>query len=176
MQDRAILAYHRVRNRLAATHSVWTVLVLATVAHADTTTWPQWRGPQRDAQYRGAPWPDSLQEDHLAKSWRVELAPSYSGPIVATDRVFVTKTLDRKTEIVRALDERGELLLIHASPDQFDLLDRRTIADDAWAHLALCGQEVFVRELTGLTALLWKYDRRLRTFCLGKSLRLPTLS
>ena len=57
---------------------------------------------------------------------------------------------------ILALDERGELLLIRANPDQFDLIDRRTIADDTWAHLALCGQEVFVRELNGMTALQWK--------------------
>lgn len=67
-------------------------------------TWPQWRGPHRDARYQGGAWPTSLQGDHLTQRWRVELAPSYSGPIVSSDRVFVTETVDKKTEIVRALD------------------------------------------------------------------------
>ena len=57
---------------------------------------------------------------------------------------------------ILALDERGELLLIRANPEKFDLLDRRKIADDTWAHLAVCGQEVFVRELQAMTALEWK--------------------
>lgn len=94
----------RHRTLIASARGLWVILVLATAASADTAVWPQWRGPQRDAQYHGGPWPDSLQEDHLATTWRVELAPSYSGPIVAPDRVFVTETLDKKVEIVRALD------------------------------------------------------------------------
>ena len=41
----------------------------------------------------------------------VELGPSYSGPIVAADRVFVTETEDSKNEVVRALDrETGKEL------------------------------------------------------------------
>ncbi len=71
-----------------------------------TNTWTQWRGPQRDAQFSGKAWPTSLSEEHLQLTWRVPLGPSYSGPIVADDRVFVTETKDKKYEIVRAL-ERG---------------------------------------------------------------------
>jgi outer membrane protein assembly factor BamB len=65
--------------------------------------WPQWRGPTRDARSAGDPWPNALSADRLQQSWRVELGPSYSGPIVTSDRVFVTETKDRKTEVVRAL-------------------------------------------------------------------------
>ena len=71
---------------------------------APTQTWTQWRGPQRDAQYHGESWPASLSEEHLRPAWRVPLGPSYSGPIVADDRVFVTETRDQKYEVVRALD------------------------------------------------------------------------
>lgn len=66
--------------------------------------WPQWRGPNRDSRIRDAGWPLSLAEDRLQAKWRVELGPSYSGPIVSSDRVFVTETLDEKFEVVRALD------------------------------------------------------------------------
>lgn len=66
--------------------------------------WPQWRGPSRDGKYSGADWPDSLQGERLKQRWRVELGPSYSGPIVTDDRVFVTETKDRKFEVVSALD------------------------------------------------------------------------
>jgi outer membrane protein assembly factor BamB len=65
-------------------------------------TWPQWRGPNRDGSSPGAAFPDKL--DSLKQLWRVELGPSYSGPIVLADRVIVTETVDEKTEVVRALD------------------------------------------------------------------------
>lgn len=68
--------------------------------------WPQWRGPARDSQVAdAAAWPADLQG--LKRAWRVELGPSYSGPIVWGDRVFVTETVDQKDEVVRALDRRS---------------------------------------------------------------------
>ncbi len=69
-----------------------------------STDWPQWRGPSRDCQVTDAVWPDSLSEDALKQTWRVELGPSYSGPIIVGERVFVTETRDSTTEVVRALD------------------------------------------------------------------------
>lgn len=57
---------------------------------------------------------------------------------------------------ILALDERGELLLINATPDRFDLLDRRKIAENSWAHVAVVGDEVFVRELKAMTVYRWK--------------------
>jgi outer membrane protein assembly factor BamB len=54
---------------------------------------------------------------------------------------------------ILALDERGQLLLLRANPERFDLLDSREVsASSAWAHIALAGNEVFVRDLTGITA------------------------
>jgi outer membrane protein assembly factor BamB len=67
-------------------------------------TWPQWRGPTRDGQAAITPtWPDRLDESTLVKKWRVDLGPSYSGPIVSEDRVFVTETRDKQTEVVQGL-------------------------------------------------------------------------
>ena len=67
-------------------------------------SWPQWRGPSRDGQAPMLPaWPDQVDEKSLIKKWRAELGPSYSGPIVAADRVFVTETRGKKTEVVQAL-------------------------------------------------------------------------
>jgi outer membrane protein assembly factor BamB len=78
---------------------------------SDQLVWPQWRGPSRDGMVAGTEWPDQLAGDKLERQWRVSLSPSYSGPIVASDRVFVTETQDRKLEIVRALDRStGEQL------------------------------------------------------------------
>jgi outer membrane protein assembly factor BamB len=55
-----------------------------------------------------------------------------------------------------ALDERGDLLLINATPEKFDLLDSRKVSDNTWAHVALVGDELFIRDLKGLTAYRWK--------------------
>ena len=57
---------------------------------------------------------------------------------------------------ILALDQKGELFLIRANPAKFDLLDRRKISEvDTWAHLAVCGDEVYVRDLKGLTVYRW---------------------
>lgn len=78
------------------------IACLATQAAA--VDWNQWRGPTRDGQFHGSPWPNSLSTNHLKQSWRVELGPSYSGPILHSNRVFTTETRDKKHEVVRAFD------------------------------------------------------------------------
>lgn len=67
-------------------------------------TWPQWRGPARDGSAPGPAWPESFGEGRLAREWRVELGPSYSGPIVSQTRVFTTETVDKSRERVRAFE------------------------------------------------------------------------
>jgi len=58
---------------------------------------------------------------------------------------------------ILALDQKGELLLIQANPDAFTLLSRRKVSDEStWAHVAVAGDQVFVRELKGLVAFTWK--------------------
>lgn len=60
---------------------------------------------------------------------------------------------------ILALDERGELLLIRANPEKFELLDSRKVSDaPTWAHLAVCGDEVFIRELEAMSVFRWKHD------------------
>jgi outer membrane protein assembly factor BamB len=58
---------------------------------------------------------------------------------------------------ILALDQRGELLLIRANPEKFDLLDSRKISDqETWGHLAVSGDQVFVRELKGIAVYQWR--------------------
>jgi outer membrane protein assembly factor BamB len=57
---------------------------------------------------------------------------------------------------ILALDERGELLLIRADPREFALFDKRKISEDeTWAHLAVVGNEIFIRELNALAVYRW---------------------
>jgi len=94
--------------KLAWIVSLVTCLLMASLSAAAQEAdlqWPQWRGPRRDGQLAGKPWPATLDRDNFAQQWRVNLeGPSFSGPIVAGDRVFVTLTRDEKTEHVIALD------------------------------------------------------------------------
>ena len=85
-----------------------TLLVfLFTVVALPAADWPQWRGPQRDGQFTGPAWPEKLDTNHLRQVWRVELGPSYSGPIVSGERVFTTETKDKKLEVVTAFDRKS---------------------------------------------------------------------
>lgn len=87
-------------------------LLLMTPATLYAADWPQWRGPTRDCKLaEQREWPESLEGEHLTQSWQIPLGPSYSGPIVSGNKVFVTETQAETNEIVRALDRgTGELI------------------------------------------------------------------
>jgi outer membrane protein assembly factor BamB len=58
---------------------------------------------------------------------------------------------------ILALDDRGELLLIEADPDGFRLIDTLEVSKrPTWAHVAVCGEEVWIRDLKGLTLYRWR--------------------
>jgi hypothetical protein len=64
---------------------------------------------------------------------------------------------------ILALDQKGELLLINANPQAFDLVDRRKVAEqDTWAHLAVAGDQLFVRELRAIAVYRWRVPRAAR--------------
>lgn len=73
----------------------------AAIAEAE---WTQWRGPTRDSQLTAPPWPDSLGPETLKRVWRLELAPSYSGPVTDAARVYSTETRDQRLEAAIAAD------------------------------------------------------------------------
>jgi outer membrane protein assembly factor BamB len=53
---------------------------------------------------------------------------------------------------ILALDESGKLLLIAADPNEFRLLENKSLGGvSTWAHIGLSGNEVFVRELKAMT-------------------------
>jgi outer membrane protein assembly factor BamB len=58
---------------------------------------------------------------------------------------------------ILALDEDRKLHLIKASPERFELIASQKVADEeSWAHLAVSGDEIFVRDLKGVTAFKWQ--------------------
>lgn len=64
--------------------------------------WLEWRGPTRDGQFYGPAWPANFK--NLKEIWSVPLDKSYSGPIVAKNRVFTTETSGGKEEVTYAFD------------------------------------------------------------------------
>lgn len=79
-------------------------------------TWPQWRGPRRDGTaHAEVPWPSQLNDATLKRRWQIPLAgPSYSGPLISKDRIFVTEAKDQAFESAIALDrETGKELWKH---------------------------------------------------------------
>ncbi len=84
-----------------------TLVITCTSAFADqgdNIDWTGWRGPHRNGVVKNANWPDSLDASTLVKRWTVKLGPSYSGPVITGDTVFVTETKEKKFECVHAFD------------------------------------------------------------------------
>ncbi|REK24824.1 MAG: hypothetical protein DWQ42_12860 [Planctomycetota bacterium] len=109
---------------------------------------------------------------HLRNQWFIciDLA---SGETKWTTRPFGKYwSMVAAGEKILALDERGELLLIRANPEEFELLDRRQVSEEStWAHLAVCGENVYLRELEGLTAYRWRAPERQQGWSLRSTTR-----
>jgi outer membrane protein assembly factor BamB len=58
---------------------------------------------------------------------------------------------------ILALDETGDLRLIRATPEGYELVgEAKVAAEESWAHLAVEGTELYIRDLKGLSAYRWK--------------------
>jgi hypothetical protein len=56
---------------------------------------------------------------------------------------------------ILALDEQGDLLLIKATPEKFELLGKQHLSDETtWAHVGFVDREVFVRELNAMSVYI----------------------
>jgi outer membrane protein assembly factor BamB len=92
-------------KRLVAAMVVCGVFLPVISIAGDRSVWTQWRGPERVCTLPATTaWPAKLDDQSLVEQYRVPLQPSYSGPIVTSDRVFVTETVNKEKEVVRALD------------------------------------------------------------------------
>jgi outer membrane protein assembly factor BamB len=82
------------------------------------------------------------------RMWTSQPFGKYASLIAQGDRIL-------------ALDQQGVLLLIKANPEKFELLDSRTVSEgETWAHLAIAGDQLFIRELDALTAYRWTSPAR----------------
>ena len=61
---------------------------------------------------------------------------------------------------ILALDERGDLMLIKANTEKFELLATRKISNSpSWAHIAVAGEDIYIRELNSLVAYCWSSEQ-----------------
>ncbi len=80
-------------------------------------------------------------------AWQSKRFGKYASLVAQRDRIL-------------ALDQRGELILLKATPEKFEVLGRRKVSDqETWGHLTVCGGQVFIRELRGITMYEWKSEK-----------------
>lgn len=82
--------------------------------------WPQWRGPNRDGDWKETGIVESIPPGGLPVRWRARVLNGWSGPAVANGRVFVTDhkyKSNPEVERVLSFDEAtGTLLWSHEYP------------------------------------------------------------
>lgn len=88
----------------AAVAVAFAILFSSSAVAQSEADWAQWRGPKRDGKLVNSSLPNSLSDAKMKKVWSVPMDPSYSGPLIVGDRVFVTETKNKKYEVVTALD------------------------------------------------------------------------
>lgn len=68
--------------------AILSIAIPTTAEEGAGTSWPQWRGPDRDGQASAFEAPDSWPSQ-LRKVWRLEVGPGHSGPVVADGRIYL---------------------------------------------------------------------------------------
>ena len=57
---------------------------------------------------------------------------------------------------ILALSDKGDLRLIAPNSAEYELKDEAKVADNSWAHLAIQGDKIIVRDLNALKVYTWK--------------------
>jgi outer membrane protein assembly factor BamB len=92
--------------------------VFCALAPATAEDWPQWRGPARDNTWHEQQGiMETFPADGLKVRWRVPVGHSWSSPVIAEGRVYITDVLLEKpkvTERLLCIDEiSGKVLWTH---------------------------------------------------------------
>ena len=83
---------------------------------ASADEWPQWRGPNRDGVWREQGIVTKFAQPQLNIQWRQPISSGYSGPTVASGRVYVTDRVVEPNQVERVLcfdAETGNPLWTH---------------------------------------------------------------
>ena len=91
-------------------HSLIIGCIFSFFINVNASNWNQWRGKQTDGSHKGLPWPNSIDEKTLNKSWSSEkLGASYSGPITDGELIFTTESTEGKESVLAYSLEDGSL-------------------------------------------------------------------
>src|SRR5262245_53238171 len=129
--------------------------------------WPQWRGPNRDGDWRENGIVASIPASGLPVRWRARVLNGWSGPAVASGRVYVTDhNYKSDPEVERVLcfaETTGKLLWLHEYPCPYGDMEygngpraTPTVHDGMVYTLGTKGHLVCLNGETG--ALVWKKD------------------
>lgn len=94
-----------------------TSLALLSALAAGADDWPQWRGVNRDGQWREKGLIQKFAGPELPIKWRVPIGSGYSGPTVASGRVYITDRVSepQQLERVHCFDAKsGEKIWSHS--------------------------------------------------------------
>jgi outer membrane protein assembly factor BamB len=136
--------------------------------HADD--WPQWRGPDRDGDWKETGIVESIPAGGLSVRWRARVLNGWSGPAVACGRVFVTDhNYKSHPELERVLcfdENTGKQLWMHEYACPYGNMEygngpraTPTVHGEFVYTLGTKGHLVCLDVATG--ALVWKKDQLL---------------
>lgn len=74
---------------------------LALLSAAGADDWPQWRGVNRDGQWREKGLIQKFAAPQIPIKWRVPVGSGYSGPTVANGRVYLTDRISEPQQLER---------------------------------------------------------------------------
>ena len=91
-----------------------------------------------------------------SKNERLTAMDTQTGDILWTGRPMGKyQSLVRNEEVMLVLDASGELLSVNLNRDELEILDRRRVANDSWAYLAVIENGLIVRDLNALKVYGW---------------------
>jgi len=101
---------------------------------------------------------DGVAYNHLQSQRVMAIEVETGRELWTSDKSFGKYwSLVAQGNLILALDQRGQLFLLRANKDKYDQLDQRKLtSEETWAHLAVAGDELFVRELNALAAYRWR--------------------
>jgi len=103
--------WNKISKQTAFLLSITLLVGFAGSSFGQSKDWKQWRGPNRTGHLPKYSLPKDFSSADLSTQWKVPLSPSYSGPLVKGDKIFVTETVDKRWEQVSALDKKtGKVL------------------------------------------------------------------
>jgi outer membrane protein assembly factor BamB len=78
-------------------------LLAVIVCSASGDQWPQWRGSNRDGVWHENGIVEKFDKERLDVRWRVKISNGYSGPTVASNRVYISDRLTKPSQKERVL-------------------------------------------------------------------------